>query len=700
MLVPHGFHVMMSIQAKITFTSLNDSIFPAKRVITLNSRLSKITVGRASKSSSKSLFSAGDNAWFDSPVMSRDHAEISLDSKCETLLLRDVGSMHGTSINNSQLVSYVPTSLCNGDVVIFGTEVKRGTETYPPCKFIVNYEISSQKTANTFAYPESSDFDDDDDISLGESDIEQNQVIGTVNDRNIKTIDSLLDSNHSPRISSNSNVAPISINEKVEGKVLESKKPATEKTTGGLEDIKKYRDLGKITPKSKEHTTSKSDDGRQSSLNPNSQNPIGLGILNVPKGITETQKLDTNKPTEKSTYSEASPRIAEAEAEASGDNIKNTTKPCNLANEPSINYYSSDGESDTQSEYRLSSCTDEELRVLLDDDLNSNHGSSLTFYNYDNHRDKKDKEQYNSSQCTAAESRLSPSITSTQYFMSSVTSSSRSVLSEHDDKCSIKSDENVLKNLTPQREKNLQTRVNRPSKSEETLEEERLRKLAFFKAREYNKAKFNLQANKDDRTSQNTPLKRQLPKQTCFKSPKALDEQSFVSTLIDNNQNDSPQKINGFNQYSLINISTPEDMKRDVNCGSSTDSSAVLNSGEEFTSKKAIKYQNENKLSVLSPTSNCNESGSLKCRKRKADELSGNSEDEVESCTIDSFFAPRDTINKNSAEAYHEKSTSYHSAPLSKRRKIMESLGYVALGSFAAAAGLFSVLVATAPEFS
>lgn len=42
----------------------------------LNPDRPKIPIGRASKSVSKGLLSAEDNAWFDNPVMSRDHAEL------------------------------------------------------------------------------------------------------------------------------------------------------------------------------------------------------------------------------------------------------------------------------------------------------------------------------------------------------------------------------------------------------------------------------------------------------------------------------------------------------------------------------------------------------------------------------------------------------------------------------------------------
>ncbi|RKF59370.1 putative fha domain protein [Erysiphe neolycopersici] len=298
---------MMGIQAKITFTSLNDTIFPVKRVITLDSQVSKITVSRASKSSSKSLHSAGDNAWFDSPVMSRDHAEISLDPECETLLLRDVGSMHGTSINNTPLVSFVPTVLHNGDVVVFGTEVKRGTETFPPCKFIVNYEISSQKAGNTFSYPEYSDYEDDDDISLDESDLEQDLIMGTPIERNLQPVSSLLDSNILPSMETDlKNLSPTAKNDNVESMVSETKNFADKKTTEDPEFDSSQRE-------------------GQSSQNSESQFSTNSEAMPEAKAIKATQAVATDKPIEKSACSDASSQVSKIEVEGDKCHIKNET---------------------------------------------------------------------------------------------------------------------------------------------------------------------------------------------------------------------------------------------------------------------------------------------------------------------------------------------------------------------------------------
>ena len=62
--------------AHVTLRALDIPIDPAVRTINLNPTKKTIKIGRASKSLVKGIQGATDNAWFDSPVMSRSHAEI------------------------------------------------------------------------------------------------------------------------------------------------------------------------------------------------------------------------------------------------------------------------------------------------------------------------------------------------------------------------------------------------------------------------------------------------------------------------------------------------------------------------------------------------------------------------------------------------------------------------------------------------
>src|SRR5579871_4574585 len=97
--------------AIITLTSKTQGIIPAKRILKLNPDRLTIPIGRASRSVSKGLLSGEDNAWFDNPVMSRDHAELIFDPDSraslhntfsssillnykQSIMIKDIKSMH------------------------------------------------------------------------------------------------------------------------------------------------------------------------------------------------------------------------------------------------------------------------------------------------------------------------------------------------------------------------------------------------------------------------------------------------------------------------------------------------------------------------------------------------------------------------------------------------------------------------------
>lgn len=101
----------------------------------------------------KGILGAADNAWFDSPVMSRDHAELRLDPQTtvsephtchgyangeKNVTIHDNGSMHGTTLNDKRLEQMTEVVLANGDVLVFGAEVRRGPEVFPACSFKVD----------------------------------------------------------------------------------------------------------------------------------------------------------------------------------------------------------------------------------------------------------------------------------------------------------------------------------------------------------------------------------------------------------------------------------------------------------------------------------------------------------------------------------------------------------------------------------
>jgi FHA domain len=178
--------------------AITPGIVPPKRVLKLNPDRLSVPIGRASKSVSKGLLSAEDNAWFDNPVMSRDHAELVFDPDdmvrtimplfllhslmlSQAILIKDIRSMHGTMLNDQKVPIDTLQQVTTGDVVSFGAEVRRGPDTFPPCCFDIAYEfvpwtsveiplVNLQYSADShtdsrgFQFPDSSDIEDDQDL--------------------------------------------------------------------------------------------------------------------------------------------------------------------------------------------------------------------------------------------------------------------------------------------------------------------------------------------------------------------------------------------------------------------------------------------------------------------------------------------------------------------------------------------------------
>lgn len=65
--------------AVVTLTPVG-APYEFERVFSLNLDTKQVDTGRASRNAAKGLTAAEDNAWFDSPIMSRRHAKFSLTS--------------------------------------------------------------------------------------------------------------------------------------------------------------------------------------------------------------------------------------------------------------------------------------------------------------------------------------------------------------------------------------------------------------------------------------------------------------------------------------------------------------------------------------------------------------------------------------------------------------------------------------------
>ncbi|KAH6627056.1 hypothetical protein B0J18DRAFT_158616 [Chaetomium sp. MPI-SDFR-AT-0129] len=134
---------------------------PERRIILYPGHLN-ISIGRASKDSRKGFVAAKDNGWFDSPVMSRLHARLSATMDEKKIQIRDLGSLHGTFVNDNDRVpkdhSY---EVKDGDLLRFGAPIWRGTEQFIPTTVRVGVQFPNRD--GTFQVPDGSDDEGTDD---------------------------------------------------------------------------------------------------------------------------------------------------------------------------------------------------------------------------------------------------------------------------------------------------------------------------------------------------------------------------------------------------------------------------------------------------------------------------------------------------------------------------------------------------------
>ncbi|TGO28486.1 hypothetical protein BPAE_0027g00530 [Botrytis paeoniae] len=189
-----------------------DFLSCGERLINLDPTRTVLQIGRASKSPSKGLLGAIDNAWFDSPVMSRNHAEIIYNPLDNVVQIRDLGSMHGTFLNGEKLGEEAKP-LNSNDQIVFGIGVRRGMDLFQPCHFEVNYEVIPWKRPNSYTVPDSSSDEDEEDEGYHFNDTEMSEGASSPADTSIemtrsspttsKTVDAIdltVDDTPSPRL--------------------------------------------------------------------------------------------------------------------------------------------------------------------------------------------------------------------------------------------------------------------------------------------------------------------------------------------------------------------------------------------------------------------------------------------------------------------------------------------------------------------
>ncbi len=100
-------------------------------------------IGRASKNTTKKdLMPSPNNAFIDSPVISREHATLSVNASTGSprVYITDSGSMHGTLLNGHRLVPKKAEPLSTGDTLQFGIDVNRNDGMLSPGLFPTNPE--------------------------------------------------------------------------------------------------------------------------------------------------------------------------------------------------------------------------------------------------------------------------------------------------------------------------------------------------------------------------------------------------------------------------------------------------------------------------------------------------------------------------------------------------------------------------------
>ncbi|KAL8904355.1 MAG: hypothetical protein Q9207_003334 [Kuettlingeria erythrocarpa] len=126
-------------RAVVTLTPRNEKS-DVKRIITFDAPDTPIIIGRASKTTSKGLVGLPENAWFNSPIMSREHGKMFMTST-GAVHIEDCASTHGTFIEPRRLEPKKSYKLSDGDVVTFGSTITSGPVTYYGRSFSV--QISS-----------------------------------------------------------------------------------------------------------------------------------------------------------------------------------------------------------------------------------------------------------------------------------------------------------------------------------------------------------------------------------------------------------------------------------------------------------------------------------------------------------------------------------------------------------------------------
>ncbi|KAG6028068.1 hypothetical protein E4U41_000784 [Claviceps citrina] len=148
-----------TVQVTLRSVNKNPADHFANRYVLLTKNKTKVDIGRSTKRDA-TLAAKPNNAWFDSPVMSRAHARLLFSPKNKTVSIMDTGSLHGTYVNNGRVAKYQTQKLASGDVLRFGAPIQKGPDTFQACemRIVLKYGSSNpDERPMVFKVPDSSD---------------------------------------------------------------------------------------------------------------------------------------------------------------------------------------------------------------------------------------------------------------------------------------------------------------------------------------------------------------------------------------------------------------------------------------------------------------------------------------------------------------------------------------------------------------